>query len=365
MDKNSVIVGLLISKRDLGFPSHAARLNDALNSQAFISSNVDLKVISFNDLHQSKLRKIVECCLKLNNLCKTVDVIHISYFPPFFPLLFLIAKRKTLIIGPNITGSSFPDKYLTCVAKNALKIEKPFQRLNQLLSGRRLSEYLNTRLLARADVVLSLSEFATDVISYRGLEKRKISVLPFASPCINNQKNSDLLMKRPVILFAGRLDRRKGFDLFLRVIELFDNSVDFLIVGDGLMRTELEEILKIKNNVKWLGKIPRSDLLGVLDRTTVYFQPSTYEAIATTVLESLVAGTPVVSANIDSHLELESYGGIEFFTSGDPEEAVEVLQEVIDNYESHQNAARKCSNYLSVDVAGSWLSDTYISAKFL
>ncbi len=104
-----------------------------------------------------------------------------------------------------------------------------------------------------------------------------------------------------VVGFAGRLVERKGWKDFLDAAKLLqneDNSVQFLIAGDGPDREALLQyikFLKLENNVVYLGYY--KDMLRFYSLIDCFVIPSHWEGLPMTQLEVLSVGTPLISSN--------------------------------------------------------------------
>ena len=97
----------------------------------------------------------------------------------------------------------------------------------------------------------------------------------------------------------GRLERQKGIDIFLKVAAELCKSRDdvvFLIIGDGSLRSELEQLahrLGISGKTFFLGF--RTDALSLLKTLDLFVFTSIYEPFGLVITEAMAAGVPVVA----------------------------------------------------------------------
>lgn len=112
------------------------------------------------------------------------------------------------------------------------------------------------------------------------------------------------LVDGPIILCVSRLEASKNVDLLPEamafVVQHWPNAV-LGIVGDGPERQPLERAvaaLGLHQNVRFLGR--RDDVPLLLAATDISVFPSHVEGFGLVVLESLAAGTPVVSFDLPS-----------------------------------------------------------------
>ncbi len=122
----------------------------------------------------------------------------------------------------------------------------------------------------------------------------------------DRQKLRDALGLDPVgelVLSVGRLTSQKGHWILLEAIpEIladFPHAV-FVLVGDGPLRQELEELvskLGITNSVRFLGT--RRDVLALLHAADVFVLPSVSEGLPIAMLEAMAMGLPVIASNLE------------------------------------------------------------------
>lgn len=114
------------------------------------------------------------------------------------------------------------------------------------------------------------------------------------SPAISVEKDID-------ILGVGSLNPLKRYGLFVSVISsLQDNipSLHALHCGDGPEKSGLEllvEKLDMENTLHFLGEQPHYQILQLMQRTKVFLHTSEYEGYSTVCLEALYAGAHVIS----------------------------------------------------------------------
>ncbi|WP_051942640.1 glycosyltransferase family 4 protein [Streptacidiphilus rugosus] len=98
---------------------------------------------------------------------------------------------------------------------------------------------------------------------------------------------------RPLVLLAGRLVPKKGFDLLLDAHALTDlPAYDLVLAGDGDTRA-----LDGRAGVHHLGALPPRTLAEVYRACDVFALPSTAEGFPLTVQEAMASGLPVVTTD--------------------------------------------------------------------
>lgn len=122
------------------------------------------------------------------------------------------------------------------------------------------------------------------------------------------------------ILFVGRFDYQKGYDLLCNTIEKFENinqdSIRFLLVGDFVNDKEFSEIKSslLVNNLGWL---PRHEVEKLYLKADLLVIPSRWEGFAMVPLEAFRSGLPVLASDYPSFKEIIRDGVTGyFFTNG-------------------------------------------------
>ncbi len=124
----------------------------------------------------------------------------------------------------------------------------------------------------------------------------------------------------PIVLAAGYLVPKKGFDVLLAACSLLlKRHVVFrcVIVGDGVERKKLDatiEALGLQSKVDMVGDLPFQALKEWYYRAVVFVMPSVTltnggtDGLPTVILESLACGTPVVGTKVAAIPEVILHG---------------------------------------------------------
>jgi len=111
-----------------------------------------------------------------------------------------------------------------------------------------------------------------------------------------------LRLDQPVVTLVARLVPIKRVDRFLRVAALVAAvrpQTQFLIVGDGELRTQLEaspEVAELGEHLRWTGF--RNDMPDVIAATDVTVQTSDNEGTPVSLIEAAVGRSPAVSTEV-------------------------------------------------------------------
>jgi len=114
----------------------------------------------------------------------------------------------------------------------------------------------------------------------------------------------------PLLLTSARLTPWKGIDHLIRAVGQV-SDVQLLVAGDGPDEPRLRGLVEsegITNRVTFLGRVARDRLalyFRAADFTALY---SGYEGLSHVLLESLLAGTPVIASNKGGNPEVVRHG---------------------------------------------------------
>jgi glycosyltransferase involved in cell wall biosynthesis len=174
----------------------------------------------------------------------------------------------------------------------------------------------------------------------------------------------------PNVVCVARLEPGKGIEYLLAAAKkvLKKTAVNFLIIGDGSMKAELQEqahTLGINKNVFFSGWIANNHIPFVLHNIAdVCVLPSLKELLPFFVLESMTAAKPVVSTLVGGIPEVIADGWNGYLVPpGDFESLANALIEILGHSERSEqmgiNGRRSVENGLNVDSAVSKLETLY------
>lgn len=114
---------------------------------------------------------------------------------------------------------------------------------------------------------------------------------------------------RKYFLYVGRLTMLKGVDKLLELINIVDESVQFMIVGSpaSIKANEVFQELKKKGNVVLLGGKNHEETLKLISNAKAVINTSYFEGFSNVFLEAWAAGVPVISLNANPGGILEKY----------------------------------------------------------
>ena len=162
------------------------------------------------------------------------------------------------------------------------------------------------------DAVLCNSQAAADRLAAAGLPRDRLAVIGNALPAASFQAVAPALARRPGVLRVGMVARMnahyKNHAGFLRIAAEIHQRMpetEFLLVGDGPLRPELERkaaALGLGERAIFLGD--RRDIPAVLASMDVAVLTSNSESLSNVIIEAMAASLPVVAYNVGGNAEL-------------------------------------------------------------
>jgi glycosyltransferase involved in cell wall biosynthesis len=174
------------------------------------------------------------------------------------------------------------------------------------------------------DSYIALSEFARRKFIEGGLPAEKISVKPnFLDPDPGMGEG-----RGEYFLFVGRLSREKGVDTLLAAWERLGERVPLKIVGDGPLASGVAESVGRFEEVEWLGRQPKDQVLALMKDARALIFPSTcYENFPIVLAEAYAVGLPMIASDLGSMSSLVDHGrtGLHF-RPGDPRDLATLVE---------------------------------------
>lgn len=202
------------------------------------------------------------------------------------------------------------------------------RQIGDLLGGAKFrAQNLSFRL---SDRVVCNSRAAAQSLLEQGLPQRKIEVIPNGLPSDVFAPAAPALPQSAEKLRVGMIARMnnpvKNYPGFLRAaarLALKFPQLEFVLVGDGPLRPELEQLAKslgLEGRALFLGD--RRDIPAVLASLDVSVLNSFSESLSNAILESMAAGLPVVATRVGGNADLVQEGETGFLVPSDNEAAL-------------------------------------------
>jgi len=233
-----------------------------ITADDYIFENDNVKVYPLNIRSIGKIKKIL----------KNADVVHVPV--NVYQAIFV----RSIYKGPLVVG--------TGIQYDALHraMLKKFVNPEYVIELNRQSMIVCRKLGLDSNYIYP----AIDVEKFRPFPEEEIARI---------KESLGIPLNSKVILFVGKLNKFKGFDIFYRlVLELnrkMKHKFFFLVIGEG----ELKYLVDNANldNVLVLGFQKNDDLSIYYNIADVTIVPSISESFSFVALESAACGTPVIT----------------------------------------------------------------------
>jgi glycosyltransferase involved in cell wall biosynthesis len=186
--------------------------------------------------------------------------------------------------------------------------------------------------------------------------KKEIKIIPvavdteFFKPIFKEKEN--------IVGFLGRLEKEKGVDLLLEIVDLAMKKypeIKFMIIGDGAYKNKFAD----KKNVVFLSWVPRNKLPDYINKADVFI--SCQEGIGLAESEILACGRPIITLNSTVNKEIIKPNFNGFLCKPEPEDYLNSIKTILNNEkllkEMQINARWVAEAFLSSSsIANKWLA---------
>jgi len=163
---------------------------------------------------------------------------------------------------------------------------------------------------------------------------------------------------RPVVLFLGRHEERKGLGVLLDAFATLDRPAVLWVAGDGPAREVQHRRHAESDRVHWLGIISDGDVAARLAGADVLCAPSlTGESFGMVLLEGLAAGCAVVASDIEGY-RAAGGGHVALVAPGDVEALSRALGVALADAVEGAGASSPEARKAGVEYARAWSMDT-------
>ena len=241
----------------------------------------------------------LESIVRLYTTHKNTDAFYILGLPQFAVWIIKAAKWQ--------------HKPTTLVLTNTIEI---FDR----------EENWRNRVFAQCDNFIAISqEIADGLVKQTGVERSRVHVIPQGIDAKNRfypakpeekaalRNELGISPEKPVVLFCARIAPIKGVGVMMdawRIIHRQRPDALLLVVGGGLT-TLIEEIRKmsrdeVDNSILVVGEVEKPD--NYYRMSDIYFLPSEFEGLPTTLMEAMGCGLASVASDIGGSRDLVQHG---------------------------------------------------------
>ncbi|MGE8187989.1 glycosyltransferase [Pseudomonas sp. NPDC086278] len=174
------------------------------------------------------------------------------------------------------------------------------------------------------DVIICVSQYELDKAATFGLDRRRMTLIYNGIPYKNDEpKTPD---QAPIhLLFVGRLDYQKGFDVLLKAFAgVRRTDLKLTVVGSAVNEDVVD--CPVMDSVEYVPWVTPAEVNALYQSADALIVPSRWEGFAMVPLEGMAMGLPVIASDCTSLPELVTHGVTGYiFPSGDHQALTHLL----------------------------------------
>ena len=131
------------------------------------------------------------------------------------------------------------------------------------------------------------------------------------------------------VLFVGRFDHQKGFDLYLDVMRRLESQAEGIAAGNAIVGKKLDFV--IPPNVRTLGWCSPDQVSALYYDADLILMPSRFEGLPMVALEAMRSGTPIFASDAGPMCEVVHDGvSGRLFPGASPEQMAAAIASITD-----------------------------------
>lgn len=219
-------------------------------------------------------------------------------------LLFFFNISTASIIHLHLSGSSSLRRKMIFIKLSKIFNKKIIIHYHAASPNATIdSYYLNKykKAFHNADHIIVLSSlWKLNVLKQLGIDENKISVV--FNPC-NEQKQIHYTTNNKYILYAGKLNERKGYKDLIKAFSIFHKykpSWKLILAGNGEI-DEAKSLIKefdLEKSIQCVGWVSGEEKQNLFSRASVFCLPSYAEGFPMAVLDAVSFGVPILTTPV-------------------------------------------------------------------
>lgn len=315
--KNILIICPFFRPNIGGVETHLDLLTKYLVEHNFKTTVLTYKPITTKTKNYKKIEKSKNLTIyrfwwfgnKIFDKTTPFPLLQFIYIVPglFFDTFFYLLKNNKKIDAVHAHG--FAAGFIVSLCSLIFKIKRKIISTHYIYPNLDINN-ISTKILkwtfTKFDKILLVSEKSGQQLQKIGLDKNKmINYKHWLDPKIYkpilNKKNNNQLN----ILFVGRIISMKGVFLLLEIAKKLPLKIVFTLVGDGPDFKQLQKDSLLIKNFKLVGKKNPLEIINYYQKSDLTILPSLApEAQPMVVMESLMCGTPIITTNKGSVVDM-------------------------------------------------------------
>lgn len=309
-------------------PLHRNYRGTSSKNTLFLGTSTDVKSL-FNTTAQ------VSVSLNTDEIDKMLarerfDLLH--FHEPWVPIM----SRQLLLRSKTKNIATFHAKLPeSVVAKTIERVITPYTR----------------SVLTHLDQLTAVSDAAAEYV--RTLTNRPVHIIPNGIDLSKYKSNKLRISKPKIILYVGRLEKRKGVKYLLKAFALLNAESPYYqlqIVGDGPEKAKLKNYVKSHKiaNVSFRGYVDESEKLELFSHADLFCAPALFgESFGIVLLEAMASGVVTVAGNNSGYASvLKDKGALSIVNPKDSAEFARRLKLMLDDKTVREVWQKWAKNYV-------------------
>jgi len=248
----------------------------------------------------------------------------------------------------KLTTKNYQLKTIYRIGGWAFNDPRPWWQRKIIILAEKLTASLKTQIIVNSEFDLQsalkykIAPKKKLVKIYNGIDAEKLDFLPseeakeFLSSKLKAQGSKSQFESQNlrIIGTVANFYKTKGLEYLIKAARILNSqfpifNFQLLIIGDGLERGNLEDLIKksnLQNKVVLLGRIP--DSYRYLKAFDVFVLPSLKEGFPWVILEAMAAGLPIVASEVGALPEIIKNGKSGFLVQ--PKESENLAKKIRD-----------------------------------
>ncbi len=231
-------------------------------------------------------------------------------------LFELAAGKADVFHASNLAGRGPRGAALTTTVHDLTTLLMPELHMRQSVIT---DQSFFDNVVDKAAKIIAISENTKrDLISMRRIDESRISVIYpgideahfLGDPTDGATRRARYSLNKPYLLTIGTLEPRKNIQRLLEAYSGLKSSqraaYDWILVGmEGwLSPQQMSQLRSGVPGVRWVGYVPKEDLVAIIAGAMLCVYPSLYEGFGFPVVECMAAGVPVIASRTGSLPEI-------------------------------------------------------------
>ncbi len=250
----------------------------------------------------------------------------------------------------------FPALYFVAIAKLISRAKTPLVYTEHCTSNRRLESKLFSAIDKRmyryyAKIVCISSEIFQIIKNHTKLKEQRfqiiengvnLSIIKEAIPSLKEEINIKISNPDKVLIQVSGFREQKDQKTLIKALKYMPNYVKLLLVGDGNLRHECEELtttLGLQHRVFFLGI--RMDVPQLLKTADIVVLSSKYEGLSLSSIEGMASGKPFVASNVPGLRDVVGGAGL-LFEDGNEQDLANIINKLIEDADFYQETVTNC-----------------------